>query len=182
MTEILWHGRGGQGAFTAAKFFGASYALSSDNYALSFPSFGPERRGAPILAFTKLDTKPIGNRSQIKKADYVVFLDDSLFTSASLKEVKPNGTILINSQQSAAQFQKDNSSKINILTFDGSALAKEILNLNVANTAMAALLAKISGIVSEEELSNALKIYMSEKVAAKNALLIHAVFENGGKE
>jgi len=181
MTEILWHGRGGQGAFTAAKFFGASYALSSDNYALSFPSFGPERRGAPILAFTKLDTKPIGNRSQIKKADYVVFLDDSLFTSASLKEVKPNGTILINSQQSVAQFQKDNSSKINILTFDGSALAKEILNLNVANTAMAALLAKISGIVSEEELSNALKIYMSEKVAAKNALLIHAVFENGGK-
>ena len=180
MTEILWHGRGGQGAFTAAKFFGASYALSSDNFALSFPSFGPERRGAPILAFTKLDKKPIGNRSQIKKADYVVFLDDSLLSPSSFAEVKENGTILINSPQSKEAFLSTSSEQnINIITFDGSAIAKEILGLNVANTAMAALLAKISGIVSEEELINSLKIYMSEKVAEKNAFLIRAVFENG---
>ena len=55
MTEILWHGRGGQGAFTAAKVLGAAYSLNG-NYGLAFPSFGPERRGAPILAFTKLDS------------------------------------------------------------------------------------------------------------------------------
>ena len=49
MTEILWHGRGGQGAFTAAKLLGAAYSIEETNhFALSFPSFGPERRGAPI--------------------------------------------------------------------------------------------------------------------------------------
>ena len=49
MTEILWHGRGGQGAFTAAKLLGAAYSIEETNhFALSFPSFGPERRGTPI--------------------------------------------------------------------------------------------------------------------------------------
>ena len=67
MTEILWHGRGGQGAFTAARLLGAAFTLQDDHsYALAFPSFGPERRGAPIRAFTKLDTKPIGNRSEVE--------------------------------------------------------------------------------------------------------------------
>ena len=58
MTEVLWHGRGGQGAFTAAKVLGAAYSLR-ENFALAFPSFGPERRGAPILAFTKEDGLPV---------------------------------------------------------------------------------------------------------------------------
>ena len=63
MTEILWHGRGGQGAFTAARLLGAAFTLRDHHsYALAFPSFGPERRGAPIRAFTKLDIKPIGDR------------------------------------------------------------------------------------------------------------------------
>ena len=57
MYEFLWHGRGGQGAFTAARLLGAAYSLKEDGkFALAFPSFGPERRGAPIRAFTKLDT------------------------------------------------------------------------------------------------------------------------------
>ena len=73
MTEILWHGRGGQGAFTAARLLGAAFTLRDDHsYALAFPSFGPERRGAPIRAFTKLDTKPIGNRSEVERADFSI--------------------------------------------------------------------------------------------------------------
>ncbi|MBO4365516.1 MAG: 2-oxoacid:acceptor oxidoreductase family protein, partial [Eggerthellaceae bacterium] len=48
MIEILWHGRGGQGAFTAAKLLGAAFCMEQGNYALAFPSFGPERRGAPM--------------------------------------------------------------------------------------------------------------------------------------
>ena len=68
MKEILGLGRGGQGAFTAAKLFGAAYTATDDaHYALSFPSFGPERRGAPVRAFTKLDEKPVLDRSQTEK-------------------------------------------------------------------------------------------------------------------
>ena len=101
MTEILWHGRGGQGAFTAARLLGAAFALKDDNsYALSFPSFGPERRGAPIRAFTKLDDKPIGDRSEITKADYSIFLDDTLFSQNAFSELKPGGKILLNTKHS----------------------------------------------------------------------------------
>ena len=63
MTEIIWHGRGGQGAFTASRLLGEAYTLrEGGGYALAFPSFGPERRGAPIRAFTKLDAGEIRRR------------------------------------------------------------------------------------------------------------------------
>jgi pyruvate ferredoxin oxidoreductase gamma subunit len=90
MVQVLWHGRGGQGAFTAARILGAAYALGATDengrpdaskparYALAFPSFGPERRGAPMRAFTKLADTPIHDRSAIKNADFTVFLDETL--------------------------------------------------------------------------------------------------------
>ena len=68
MKEILWHGRGGRGAFTAAKLLGAACARRSIHHnAIAFPSFGPERRGAPIRAFTKLNCQPIGKHREVKK-------------------------------------------------------------------------------------------------------------------
>lgn len=73
MIQVLWHGRGGQGAFTAARALGAAWVLKG-GYALAFPSFGPERRGAPMRAFTKLDGKPVVDRSDIKSPDYTVDL------------------------------------------------------------------------------------------------------------
>ena len=80
MKEILWLGRGGQGAFTAAKLFGAAYIQGHERqYALAFPSFGPERRGAPVRAFTKLDESPVLDRSQTEQADFIVVLDDTLY-------------------------------------------------------------------------------------------------------
>lgn len=57
MTEIRWHGRGGLGAFTAARLLGCAVSLFEGKYALAFPSFGPERRGAPVFAFTRIDDK-----------------------------------------------------------------------------------------------------------------------------
>ncbi|MEE1211236.1 MAG: 2-oxoacid:acceptor oxidoreductase family protein [Treponema sp.] len=177
MTEILWHGRGGQGAFTAAKVLGAAYSIDG-NYGLAFPSFGPERRGAPILAFTKLDSKSIGDRSQIKKADYVIFLDDTLFADSAFNEIKYGGKILLNTKKSLEELGiNDESKKNSIVLFDGTTLAQEILKLTVTNTVMLSLLAKISGLVSEENLISALKEYMPPKVAAKNEELIRKIFE-----
>ena len=184
MIEVLWHGRGGQGAFTAAKLLGAAY--SKEKYALSFPSFGPERRGAPVLAFTKLDTKPIGNRSQIKKADYVLFLDDTLFSKTSLGEVKENGKILLNTKKTiqdilpslcaeggqGADIQDCNK----IIPFDADSISISVLKMPVSNTAMLSLLAKESGLVTKEEVISAIELYMSPKIAAKNIELVEKVF------
>jgi pyruvate ferredoxin oxidoreductase gamma subunit len=71
MIQILWKGRGGQGAFTAARLLGSAW-VKKGGYALVFPSFGPERRGAPVKAFTKLDEKAIVDRSEINNADYII--------------------------------------------------------------------------------------------------------------
>lgn len=118
MTEILWHGRGGQGAFTAARLLGAAFALKGDeSYALAFPSFGPERRGAPIRAFTKLDNKPIGNRSEVELADFSIFLDDTLFTDSAFSELKDGGKILLNTKRKIEDER--------VITLDGDTIAAE---------------------------------------------------------
>ena len=117
MTEILWHGRGGQGAFTAARLLGDAYSLKDNAYALAFPSFGPERRGAPIRAFTKLDQKPIGNRSEITKSNYSIFLDDTLFNAKSFRELKQNGKILLNTKK---KFDDPR-----VITLDGDSIAAQ---------------------------------------------------------
>ncbi|MDR1891651.1 MAG: 2-oxoacid:acceptor oxidoreductase family protein [Oscillospiraceae bacterium] len=73
MIQVLWKGRGGQGAFTAARLLGAAWVLKG-GYALAFPSFGPERRGAPVRAFTKLDDNPVVDRSEITAPDFTLDL------------------------------------------------------------------------------------------------------------
>ena len=77
MVEVRWHGRGGQGAFTAARLLGASAALFEGRHALAFPSFGPERRGAPVLGFTRIDDHKITDRSAVTACDFVVVLDET---------------------------------------------------------------------------------------------------------
>lgn len=99
MTEIVWHGRGGQGAFTAARILGLAAALYSDTdtFALSFPTFGPERRGAPVLGFTKIGSSRISDRSEIDVADFRIYLDNTLLDFSSVHKLKANGTVLVNS-------------------------------------------------------------------------------------
>ena len=137
MTEILWHGRGGQGAFTAARLLGAAYVAESDGfYALAFPSFGPERRGAPIRAFTKLSDSPVGDRSQVVRADYSIYLDDTLFTDAAFDELKENGKIILNTRRKVDDER--------VITLDGTAIAQEILHMPITNTIMLGAFAAFS--------------------------------------
>ena len=137
MIEIRWHGRGGQGAFTAARLLGLAAAVEGGKYALAFPSFGPERRGAPVLGFTKIDDKPIRNRSQIKHCDYILVLDDTLFNDNIFSDLKPGGLVFINTTHSE-KFGMDN-----VIAFDTNELAVKILKKPIVNVAMfAALVAK----------------------------------------
>lgn len=175
MTEILWHGRGGQGAFTAARLLGAAYILRDDNRAaLAFPSFGPERRGAPIRAFTKLDTKPIGNRSEVEKADYSIFLDDTLFTQKAFEELKPGGKILLNTKHAVPDER--------VITLDGDRLAAEILKLPITNTIMLGAFAAVFDGVSLEQIEEAIRQNMPEKLHEKNLAAVRAAAGAIGKE
>lgn len=158
MKEIIWLGRGGQGAFTAAKLLGAAYTIdSSEKFALAFPSFGPERRGAPVRAFTKLDSKAVADRSQTEKADFIVILDDTLYSPALADLLKPEGTIIVNSKQPIDGAE----------VFDAQGIAAEF-RLPTVNTVMLGLLVGRSGVVTEDEAEQAIKAYMPEKIQERN--------------
>lgn len=169
MTEILWHGRGGQGAFTAARLLGAAYALKDDSYALAFPSFGPERRGAPIRAFTKLDSKPIGNRSEVSKADFSIFLDDTLFNDSAFDELKPGGKVLLNTKKQI------NDSRV--ITLDGDKIAAEILGLPITNTILLGAFAALSEDIELDDIAEAIRENMPEKLHQKNIAAVTAAYE-----
>lgn len=171
MKEIIWLGRGGQGAFTAAKLLGAAFTIDSDAaYALAFPSFGPERRGAPVRAFTKIDTTPVVNRSQTEAADYIVVLDDTLYSPALQGLLKPEGKILVNSKHSIPE----------TVCFDGEQIAAQF-RLPTVNTVMFGLLVGTSHIVSKEQAVQAIQAYMPYKIQERNIqALLQAVQEVAG--
>lgn len=175
MTEILWHGRGGQGAFTAARLLGAAFTLrDEDSFALAFPSFGPERRGAPIRAFTKLDTKPIGNRSEVEKADFSIFLDDTLFSQQAFTELKPGGKILLNTKYPVSDPR--------IVVLDGDSLALEILKRPITNTIMLGAFAAIYREISVSNIEEAILQIMPKKLQEKNIAAVRAAAEAVRKE
>ena len=175
MIEILWHGRGGQGAFTAAKLLGAAYSHKSSNcFALAFPSFGPERRGAPIRAFTKLDSKPIKNRSEVTLADYIIFLDDTLFSQKDFNDLKPNGRIIINS--------KNTFDDKRIISIDGNQIASDILKLPICNTVMLGAIVAIFAGITVEDITFAIKKYMHEKLQKKNIDVVISAYQRMNQE
>lgn len=169
MTEIIWHGRGGQGAFTAARLLGEAYSLRENSYALAFPSFGPERRGAPIRAYTKLDRKPVGNRSEITKSNYSIFLDDTLFNAKSFHELKQNGKILLNTKKTIDDPR--------VITLDGDSLAARILGLPITNTILLGAFAAISDEISLKEIYEAIRLTMPQRLHEKNIAAVKAAFE-----
>lgn len=172
MTEILWHGRGGQGAFTAARLLGDAYSHKNGAYSLSFPSFGPERRGAPIRAFTKLADTPIGNRSEIKKADYSIYLDDTLLDTAAFDELKNGGRLLVNTSKKYDDPR--------IVAVDAGRIAREVLGLPITNTILLGIFAAVSGEVSLDDVAYAIKRNMPKKLHDKNIAAVSAAFREVG--
>src|SRR5512136_2841856 len=108
MIEIRWHGRGGQGAVTSAEMT-ALAAIQEGKFAQAFPSFGPERRGAPVLAFNRISSgHPIRMRSGVTKPDIVVVLDPGLVTLINITDgLKPGGTLIVNSTKFVEELQQE---------------------------------------------------------------------------
>lgn len=167
MIEILWHGRGGQGAFTAARLLGAAASMSEGAYALAFPSFGPERRGAPMRAFTKIDASPIGDRSAITRADFVIYLDDTLLDTASnawQDELKEGGRVLVNSVRTYTDSR--------IIALDANGISESILGRPIPNTVFLGALAVLCTEVDAEEVVKAIRQYMPAKLHTKNERIV----------
>lgn len=169
MIEVLWHGRGGQGAFTAARLLGAAASLADGRHALAFPSFGPERRGAPMRAFTKLADEPIGDRSAIARADYVVYLDDTLLGDQWADELKPGGMVLVNS---VLAFDDPR-----IAAIDADGMSAAVLGRPIPNTVFLGAISALCDQVDAEDVKEAVRQYMPAKLHAKNIALVDAARE-----
>ena len=171
--EVLWHGRGGQGAFTAAKLLGAAYCMDPGRYALAFPSFGPERRGAPMRAFTKLSDGPIGDRSAIARADYVVYLDDTLLPADPFGELKPGGTVVVNTIRTFDDPR--------IVGIDADGLSQAVLGRAIPNTALLGALSVLCDEIARDDLAKAIEGYMPARLHQKNfQILDNAIAAMGG--
>jgi len=158
LVEIRWHGRGGQGAVTSAELV-AQAAVSEGKYAQAFPSFGPERRGAPVMAFVRISQQqPIRIRADIREPDVVVVLDSSLLAIMDVSSgLKVEGMVILNSKKDVGQAKRDLGINSSLAVVDATRIARELLGVPITNTTMVGALIKATGVVSLESLVGPLK-------------------------
>jgi pyruvate ferredoxin oxidoreductase gamma subunit len=156
--EIRWHGRGGQGAVTSAELL-AQAAISEGKYAQAFPSFGPERRGAPVLAFVRISSQePIRIRAEITQPDAVAVLDPGLLSIVNvLSGLKEDGILVINTKKSFPEIAAQFETKCRMAKVDATAIAREVLGVPITNTTMVGALVKATGVVELDSLVEPLK-------------------------
>ena len=177
LIEIRWHGRGGQGAVTSAELL-AQAAISEGKYAHAFPSFGPERRGAPVLAFVRISTKePIRIRAEITQPDVVVVLDPSLLRIANVTSgLKANGIAVINTKKSAGQLRKEFGINCSLATVDATSIAKEILGVPITNTTMVGAVLRATEVVKIDSLVEPLQ-HRFDRLAERNIKAMKRAYE-----
>ncbi|MDR1874134.1 MAG: 2-oxoacid:acceptor oxidoreductase family protein [Synergistaceae bacterium] len=171
MKEIRWHGRGGNGAFTAARLLGLAASVYGGHYAQAFPSFGPERRGAPVLGFTRIDDVVITDHSQIVDCDCVIVLDETLIDVADvLKGLRPDGVMVSNSSRSEVEFRKtfDCAGVKNLVLLDGTSIALDVLQSPIVNTVMLGAAVAAADLVDIGDAERAIGDLMPKALAGKN--------------
>lgn len=152
MIEIRWHGRGGQGAVTSVELL-ALAAIEEGQYAQGFPAFGPERRGAPVLAFNRIDAGQIKVRSGIYQPGVVVVLDSSLVKLVNVTEgLKAGGTLIVNTTKAPGEVAAGLKFGGRLYTVDATRIAREELGTPITNTTMLGALVKATGVIRLESL------------------------------
>ena len=158
LIEIRWHGRGGQGAVTSAELV-AQAAISEGKYAQAFPTFGPERRGAPVQAFTRIDAaKPIRMRSEVLEPDVVIVFDLTLMASVPVTSgLKNGGLVIMNTRKPVAELKSEYGITGKVATVDASTIAREALGIPIVNTTMIGALIKATGAINLESMRESLQ-------------------------
>jgi pyruvate ferredoxin oxidoreductase gamma subunit len=155
MIEVRFHGRGGQGAVTSVEICAVS-AIEDGKFAQGFPSFGPERRGAPVQAFLRVSDKPIRLRSKIYEPDVIVVLDPSLVTAENpTGGLKSSGTIVINTHENAEEIKRMFPG-FRVAAIDAYSVAREELGIPIANTTMIGALIKATDIISMKSMEESI--------------------------
>lgn len=168
LTEIRWHGRGGQGAKTAALLL-ADVAFSTGMYVQGFPEYGPERMGAPITAYNRLSQDVIRVHSNIYEPDYVAVVDETLLDSIDVtKGLKKDGAVIINSARPKEELlPKLNGYEGRVFVIDAREVSIKTLGKYFPNSPMLAAVVKVSGIMDEEKFLEEMQTSFQHKFASK---------------
>ncbi|MDR2935416.1 MAG: 2-oxoacid:acceptor oxidoreductase family protein [Candidatus Adiutrix sp.] len=177
MIEVRFHGRGGQGAVTSAELM-ARAAIGGGKYAQAFPSFGPERRGAPVTAFLRISETPIKVREKVYAPDVVVVLDPSIMNVTKVDAgLKDGGVLVINSAKPAAELRKSFGFKQKMATIDALRIALEELEAPITNTVMMGALSKVAQVATPEQVRGPLEERFGPGLAPKNLRAFERAYE-----
>lgn len=179
MLEVRWHGRGGQGAWTASELL-ARAAIAEGKFIQSFPEFGPERMGAPVTAFTRISTEPIRLHCAVYNPDVVAVLDPTLLKSVNVADGlgEDGGHIVVNTKDDPAAVRKQLSSdKGKLWTVPATEISIRILGMPITNTAMLGAVARVTGIVSLKTVETMVKGRFRPDVAEKNFAVVKEAYE-----
>ncbi len=182
VTEIRFHGRGGQGAKTAAQML-AEAVIAQGKYVQAFPEYGPERSGAPMRSYTRLSDNPITIHSGVYHPDIVAVLDNTLLKSVNVLEgISSGGTILINTPESPESIaSKLKAEGVRVCTIDATKIAMETTGKPFPNTPMLGAIAKATGIIGTEGLIEEIKhkflVKLGEKLTEANVQALNRAYE-----
>jgi len=187
MTEVRWHGRGGQGAKTAALLL-AEAAIDVGKYAQAFPEYGPERTGAPMRAYTRISDTPIRLHSPVESPDIVLVFDETLIEAVDVTEgLKQGGTILVNTSMSKEEVQSRlGKDGFDLYVIDAVKVALETIGRPIPNTAMLGALVGATEVLPFDVLVEDLRHKFSKKfspdIADMNVEAIKRAYEEVKKK
>jgi pyruvate ferredoxin oxidoreductase gamma subunit len=177
MIEVRIHGRGGQGAVTSAELM-ALAAIATGKYAQAFPSFGPERRGAPVMAFLRISDEPVRTREKIYNPNLVVVLDAGLIPISNVEAgIADDGIVIVNTPMSPAELKKNFNLKSRVATVDATSIAREILKVPITNTTMMGSIVRVSQVVPLESLEKPIMERFGSSLGEKNFAACKKAYE-----
>jgi len=164
--ELEFIGRGGQGAKTAAELV-AYIVISKDKFVQCFPDYGPERKGAPVRAFTRISDIEIRGCSSEANPDVIVIIDPTLLSlNGTLFTIKDGQTVLVNSPDSKQSLIKQFgiSSGVKFYSVDATKIAYDTIKANITNSAMLGALSKVSNLYTLDEIKEEFRKEFAEKL------------------
>ena len=179
MYEIRFHGRGGQGAVTAAALLVRASFLAGKKGVEAFPLFGAERRGAPVKAFARIDDREVDLRSQIYEPDYVFVFEEWLIEASNAFEgLRDDGWIIINTKKNPDDFDPD----YRIATVDATGIALsnnlKVAGFPVINSSILGAFPRVCDDVSLEHIVQAIRNYWPGAVGERNATACKQAYES----
>jgi 2-oxoacid:acceptor oxidoreductase gamma subunit (pyruvate/2-ketoisovalerate family) len=183
LKEFRWHGRGGQGAWTASELL-ARAAINEGKYIQSFPEFGPERMGAPVKAYTRISDEPIRLHCAVYNPTLAAVMDPTLLVTVPVTDgLGEEGILIVNSPKDPKRIKEElKMTEGTVWTVSATDLAMRILGRPITNTAMLGAVARATDVVKMESIEKAVKDRFPGPLAEKNIGVIKEAYKEAKSE